>query len=137
MAILSEQIHDLRIIPTDGRPHIPASVRQLLGDGVGHWEGNTLVVETTNFTADTAYQDSGEHMVLIEKFTRTGPDTLDYEFTINDPESFTKPWTARVPMTKTEDQIFEYACHEGNYGLAGSLSGARAEEKAADAKKGK
>jgi hypothetical protein len=138
VAILSEQIHDLRIIPTNGRLHIPAGVRQLLGDGVGHWEGDTLVVETTNFTPDTAYQDSGEHMVLIEKFTRTGPDTLDYEFTVNDPESFTKPWTARIPMTKTEDQIFEYACHEGNYGLAGSLSGARAEEKAAEeAKRGK
>jgi hypothetical protein len=138
VAILSEQIHDLRVIPTDGRPHIPATVRQLLGDGVGHWEGNTLVVETTNFTGETAYQDSGEHMVLAEKFTRTGPNTMDYEFTVNDPESFTKPWTARIPMTKTEDQIFEYACHEGNYGLAGSLSGARAEEKAAEeAKRGK
>jgi hypothetical protein len=136
VALLSEQIHDLRIIRTDGSPHIPSSVRQLLGDSIGHWEGETLVVETTNFTDQTAYQDSGEHMVLIERFTRTGPETMYYEFTVNDPESFTKPWTARIPMIKTSDQIFEYACHEGNYGLAGSLSGARAEEKAAAEGKG-
>jgi len=137
VALLSEQIHDLRIIRTDGSPHIPSSVRQLLGDSIGHWEGNTLIVETTNFTDQTAYQDSGEHMVLIERFTRTGPNTMYYEFTVNDPESFTKPWTARIPMFKTEEPIFEYACHEGNYGLAGSLSGARAEEKAVAEGKGK
>jgi len=134
VSVISEQIHDVRVIPTDGRPHPPESIRLINGDSVGHWEGNTLVVETTNFTADTAYENSGEHMKLIERFTRTGPDTLKYEFTVNDPESFTKPWTAWYPMTKTSDMIFEYACHEGNYGLAGSLSGARAEEKAAAAK---
>jgi hypothetical protein len=133
VALLSEQIHDVRVIPTDRRPHVPANVRLISGDSVGHWEGDTLVVETTNFTDQTAFQDSGEHMKLIERFVRTGPDTLMYEFTVDDPESFTRPWTARYPMTKTNDKIFEYACHEGNYGLAGSLSGARAEEKKAAA----
>jgi hypothetical protein len=133
VALLSEQIHDVRVIPTNGRPHVPSNVRLISGDSVGHWEGNTLVVETTNFTDRTAFQESGEHMKLIERFTRTGPDTLTYEFTVDDPESFTRPWTARYPLTKTNDLIYEYACHEGNYGLEGSLSGARAEEKVAAA----
>jgi len=136
VALLSEQIHDVRVIPTDRRPHLPANVRLISGDSVGHWEGETLVVETTNFTDRTAFQESGEHMKLIERFTRTGAGTLMYEFTVDDPESFTKPWTARYPMTKTNDMIFEYACHEGNYGLEGSLTGARAEERAAAANRG-
>jgi hypothetical protein len=133
VAILSEQIHDVRIIPTNRRPHAPSNVRLISGDSVGHWEGNTLVVETTNFTDQTAFQDAGEHMKLIERFTRTGPDTLIYEFTVDDPESFTRSWTARYQMTKTTDLIYEYACHEGNYGLEGSLSGARAGERASPA----
>jgi hypothetical protein len=138
VAILSEQIHDMRVIPTDGRPHLAAHIRQYAGDGRGRWEGNTLVVETTNFTPLTAFQDSGEHMRLIEKFTRTDANTLMYEFTVDDPESFTAPWTAKVPMMKTSDMIYEYACHEGNYGLEGSLAGARAEErKAEEAKRAK
>jgi hypothetical protein len=137
VALLSEQIHDVRVIPTDGRPHVSQDVRQLLGDSRGHWEGNTLVVETTNFTDRTNFRGSGEHLHLIERFTRTGADSMDYEFTMNDPESFTKPWTARVPMAKVAGPIYEYACNEGNYGLTGSLSGARAEEKRAEeAKKG-
>ena len=136
VALLSEQIHDVRVIPTDRRPHLPANVRLISGDSVGHWEGETLVVETTNFTDRTAFQESGEHMKLIEHFTRTGAGTLMYEFTVDDPESFTKPWTARYPMAKTNDMIFEYACHEGNYGLEGSLAGARAEERAAAANRG-
>jgi len=135
VALLSEQIHDVRIIPTDGRPHIPQDVRQLLGDARGHWDGNTLVVETTNFTDRTSFRGSGEHMHLTERFTRTGANTMLYEFTVDDPETFTKPWTARIPMTKAQGPLFEYACHEGNYGLAGSLAGARAEEKRAAAAK--
>ncbi len=131
VALLSEQVHDVRIIPTDGRPHIPQEVRQLLGDARGHWEGNTLVVETTNFTDRTSFRGAGEHMHLTERFTRTGADTMMYEFTVDDPETFTRPWTARIPMTKVPGPLFEYACHEGNYGLAGSLAGARAEEAAA------
>jgi hypothetical protein len=131
VALLSEQIHDVRIIPTDGRPHVPAGIRMINGDAVGHWEGNTLVVETTNFTDMTPYENSGPNMRLTERFTRTGPEMMMYEWTVYDPETFTKPWSARYPMYKTDDQIFEYACHEGNYGLLDSLSGARAEEKAA------
>ncbi len=131
VALLSEQIHDLRIIPTDGRPHISQDVRQLSGDSRGHWDGNTLVVETTNFTDRTRFRGSSEHMHLTERFTRTGPDMMLYEFTVNDPETFTKSWTAQMPMMKAPGPLFEYACHEGNYGLAGSLSGARAQEKAA------
>jgi hypothetical protein len=131
VALLSEQIHDVRIIPTDGRPHIPQDVRQLLGDSRGHWEGETLVVETTNFTDRTSFRGSGEHMRLIERFTRTGDGTMLYEFTVDDPETFSRSWTARIPMTKAQGPLFEYACHEGNYGLAGSLAGARAEEAAA------
>jgi hypothetical protein len=104
----------------------------------GHWEGDTLVVETTNFTDETNFRGSGEFMRLTERFTLAGPDLLLYEFTVNDPETFTRPWTARIPIMRTQGPIFEYACHEGNYGLAGSLSAARAEEKAAAeaAKKG-
>jgi hypothetical protein len=131
VALLSEQIHDVRIIPTDGRPHVPSSIRMINGDAVGHWEGNTLVVETTNFTDMTPYENSGPNMRLTERFTRTGPDMMMYEWTVYDPETFTKPWSARYPMYKTDDQIFEYACHEGNYGMLDSLTGARAEEKAA------
>src|SRR5580658_7881503 len=135
VALVSEQIHDVRIIPTDGRPHVSQEVRQLLGDSRGHGEGNTLVVETTNFTDRTSFRGSSEHMHLTERFTRTGPDTMLYEFTVDDPETFTKSWTARVPMFKAKGPLFEYACHEGNYGLAGSLSGARAEEAASAARK--
>jgi hypothetical protein len=134
VALLSEQIHDVRVIPTDGRPHIPKQIWQYLGDSRGRWEGDTLVVETTNFE-DNHLNGSGPNMKLTERFTRTGPETLMYEFTVEDPENYTKPWTARIPMNRTSDMIFEYACHEGNYGLEGSLAGARAEEKAAAAAK--
>jgi hypothetical protein len=128
--ILTEMVHDARVIPLDGRPHLDASVRQLKGDSRGRWEGDTLVVETTNFTDRTAYRGSGEHMKLIERFTRVDAETLLYEFTVNDPESFAKPWTVQIPLVKTEGPIFEYACHEGNYGMTGLLSGAREEEAA-------
>jgi hypothetical protein len=130
VALLSEQIHDVRIIPTDGGPHLPPEVRQLLGDPRGRWDGDTLVVETTNFTDRTSFRGSGEHMRLTERFTRTGAATMLYEFTVDDPEMFTRAWSARIPMTKAQGPLFEYACHEGNYGLAGSLAGARAEEAA-------
>jgi hypothetical protein len=132
--ILSEMVHDARVVPLDGRPHLDPSVRQLKGDSRGRWEGDTLVVETTNFTGMTQYRGSGEHMKLTERFTRVDPETLVYEFTVNDPESFAKPWTARIPLVKTEGPIFEYACHEGNYGMTGLLAGAREEEAAAGKK---
>jgi hypothetical protein len=127
--ILSEQIHDARLIPLDGRPHLPESVRQWMGDSRGHWEGATLVVETTNFTDDTNFAGSGPGLRLVERFTRTDPETLLYEFRVEDPATFTRPWTVQIPMTRTTGPLFEYACHEGNYGMTGMLTGARAEEK--------
>jgi hypothetical protein len=131
VVILIEMIHDARIIPLDGRPHLPSNVQQWMGNSIGHWDGQTLVVETTNFNGQTAFRGASEKMRLVERFTRTAQDTLLYEFTVNDPASFTKPFTGQVPMTKTNEPLFEYACHEGNYGLANVLAGARAEEKAA------
>jgi len=128
--ILSEQIHDARVIPLDGRPHLPANIRQWMGDSRGHSEGNTLVIETTNFTDQTNFAGSGVGLHLTERFTRTDANTMLYEFHVEDPETFTRPWTAQIPMTKAQGPLFEYACHEGNYGMFGMLSGARKEEKA-------
>jgi hypothetical protein len=130
VTIRMEMIHDVRVIPLDGRPHLPQNIRQWLGDSRGHWEGNTLVVETTNFTDQTRFRNSTRNMRLIERFTRTEPETVTYEFTVDDPATFTRPWTASVPMTKTPGPIFEFACHEGNYGMEGMLSAARTQEKA-------
>ncbi len=127
--IFNEQIHDARMIPTDGRPHLPKNVRQWLGDSRGRWEGNTLVVDTTNFTGKTNFRGSGENMHLIERFTPIDPGTLMYEFTVDDPESFTKSWTVQIPMTRSEELIFEYACHEGNYSMFTTLNAARSLEK--------
>ncbi len=131
VVILSEQIHDARVIPLDGRPHVPESVRLWLGDSRGRWEGNTLVVESTNFTDQTNFQNSGAGLRLIERFTRTGPNTIFYEFTMNDPATYTKPWTAQIFMMKSQEPVLEYACQEGNYAMEGILAGIRAEEKAA------
>jgi hypothetical protein len=134
VAIEVEMIHDVRIISTDGRPHLPSDVRQWMGDSRGHWEGNTLVVDTTNFSGKTTFRGSDESLHLVERFTRAGPDMILYEFTVDDPASFTKPWTAQVPMLKMEGPLVEYACHEGNYAMTGMLGGARADEKAKAAK---
>jgi hypothetical protein len=135
--IVVEMIHDARIIPIDNRPHVPGTVRQWLGNAVGHWEGNTLVVETTNFTDKTSFQNSSKDMKLTERFTRTDENTLMYEFTVDDPSTYVRPWTAQIPMSKTEGPVWEYACHEGNYALTNVLKGARQEEKAAAAKGGR
>jgi hypothetical protein len=129
VAILQEMIHSVRVIRTDGSPHLPQNVRQWMGDSRGHWEGNTLVVDTTNFTDRTAFRGSSENMHLVERFTRTNDETLLYEFTVSDPSTWEKSWTAQSPWTKTAGPIFEYACHEANYGMANILSGARADEK--------
>jgi hypothetical protein len=129
VTILIEILHDARIIPIDGRPHVPPTVRQWMGDSRGRWEGNTLVVDTTNFTNKSKFRGADENLHLIERFTRTAPDTLLYEFAVNDPTAFTKPWKAEIPMTASKDPIYEHACHEGNYGLFGILGGARAEER--------
>jgi hypothetical protein len=129
VAILVEMIHDARVIPLDGRPHLPKDVRLLMGDPRGHWEGNTLVVETTNFTDKTSFRGASDKLRVIEKFTRTDPNTLLYQFTIDDPSTWAKPWSGEIPMKKVSAPLYEYACHEGNYGLAGVLTGARVEEK--------
>jgi hypothetical protein len=129
VVVFNEQIHDARIVPMDGRPHLPQSVRQWMGDSRGRWEGDTLVIDTTNFTNQTNFRGSGENMHLTERFTRVDRDTLLYEFTIDDPQSFTKRWTGQIPMKRTDEPMFEYACHEGNYSMFTTLSGARALEK--------
>ncbi len=130
VVIVVEMIHDARIIPLDGSPHIPKNVRQWLGDSRGHWEGDTLVVETTNFTGKTNFRGSGENLRVVERFKRTDANTLLYQFTIEDESTWARPWTGEIPMKRTAGPLFEFACHEGNYGMAGVLAGARAEEKA-------
>lgn len=132
--IMSEMIHEVRIIPLDGRAHLPSAVRKWTGDSVGHWEGDTLVVDTTNFTTKTRFRGSDDKLHVIERLTRVAPDTIKYRFTIEDPSTFTKPWTAELPLAAAPGPIFEYACHEGNYALLDILSGARAEEKKAAGK---
>jgi len=129
VAFETEMIHDVRIIPLDGRPHLPSSVRLWLGDSRGHWEGDTLVVDTTNYKPASFMGASSDKLHVIERFTRTSPETLQYEITINDPETWTKPWSLMIPLRRTPDQIYEYACQEGNIGLEGILAGARAEER--------
>jgi hypothetical protein len=127
----NEMIHDARIIPLDGRPHVSQSIRGWLGDSRGHWDGNTLVVDTTNFIAEYSFRGSDANLHLTERFTRLSPDVIQYEFTVDDPTAFTRAWTARIPLNKTPGPIYEYACHEGNYAMTDILSGARAAEKSA------
>ena len=129
--ILVEMIHDVRIIPLDGRPQLPASVRQWTGSYRGRWEGDTLVVESTNFNGKNPFQGSSENLRLTERFTRVDENTIRYQFTIDDPSTWTRPWSAEVPWAKTIGPLFEHACHEGNYGLGNILAGARAEERRA------
>ena len=129
--ILIEQLHEARVIPMDGRPHAPQSVRSWLGDSRGHWEGNTLVIETTNFNDKVAFQGASQDVKLIERLTRTGEETMKYEFTVDDPHTWTQPWKAEMPATRTGGPIFEHACNEGNYSMSNMLRAARAEDKKA------
>jgi hypothetical protein len=131
VVILSELIHDARIVPMDGRPHLNKNVRLQLGDPRGHWEGETLVVETTNFSPSSNLRGASENLHLVERFTRTAADTVEYQFTATDPTTWTRPWTARLLLKASKDRLYEYACHEGNLGLAGILGGHRAEERVA------
>jgi len=141
LAIAVEMNHETRVIPLDGSPHLPPQIRQWTGDSRGHWEGDTLVVDTTNFNFNNqsrfgvAYLDgmSDENLHVTERFRRTGPDTIMYQATVDDPTVYTKPWTVEISMTKRAGRIFEYACHEGNYAMMDILSGARAVEKKAAA----
>jgi len=131
--VMTEMIHDARIIPLTQRPHPSSAVQQWLGDSVGHWEGDTLVVDTTNYKPRSFMSSSSEKLHVIERFSRTGPQSLKYEITIDDPGTWTKPWSLMLPLQQSPNPIYEYACHEGNVGLAGILRGARAEEQAAAA----
>ncbi len=138
VAIVQEMIHDTRVIPTDGRPFSESKIPQWMGESRGHWDGDTLVVETTNFTTRTAIQQTptSDALKVTERFSRLDADTVLYQFTVDDPKTWVKPWSGEYTMTKIDSPVYEYACHEGNYGMANNLSGARAmEAKAAAAKK--
>jgi hypothetical protein len=136
IAIMTEMIHDVRIVPIDkggplgGQPHAPAAVEQWLGDSRGRWEGDTLIVDTTNYKPRAFMSVSSDKLHVTERFSLSGPETLKYEITIDDPEVWTKPWSLMIPLRHSPVPVYEYACHEGNEGLAGILAGARA----ADAK---
>jgi hypothetical protein len=129
VAILQEMMYEARLIPTDGpRQHAPPGVRAYMGDARGHWAADTLVIDTTNFIGKNDFLGSDENLHLTERLTRTSADTILYEFTVDDPTAFTKPWSGEIPLTKTKEGIFDYECHEGNYSIVDILSGARAEE---------
>jgi len=128
VVIVNEMIHSARIVDLSGRSHPPREMRFLTGDSTGRWEGDTLVVDTTNFLKERAFRGASSNMHLVERFTRVDRDTLRYEFTVDDPETWTKPWSASIPMTRSDQLMFEYACHEGNYALEGVLKGARYQE---------
>ena len=132
VVIVHEMIHETRVIPVDGRPHIPQGLRQYLGDPRGRWDGDTLVVDVTNFSNKTDFRGSRETLHLTERFTRLDADTITYQVTIDDPATFTRPWTLGVPFKqdKEQAQLFDTACHEGNYAMRNILSGARADERA-------
>ncbi len=137
VVILYEMMREARIIPVDGRPHVGQNIRQWMGDSRGRWDGQTLVVETTNFNRQQEFRGATENLRLVERFTRLDAQTIDYQFTADDSATWTKAWTAVVPLMKTDDQMYEYACHEGNYGMPNLLSSARAEDKAAEEANGR
>jgi hypothetical protein len=136
--LLAEMLHDYRVIPLDGRAPLSQEIRQWMGSARGRWDGDTLVVETTNFNGKNPLRGSSDQLKIVERFTRVDADTIRYQFTVDDPGTWTRPWTAEMPIKRTVGPIFEHACHEGNYGLYNILAGARADEKRAQeaAKKG-
>jgi hypothetical protein len=131
VVIHMEMMHDARIIPLDGRPHLGQNFRGYMGDSRGRWEGNTLVIDTVNLKGNRSLRGVGDNVHLIERITRVDADTLHYEYTVDDPKTYTRPWTAMIVMTPAPGLVFEFACHEGNHGIVGILSGHRAQEKAA------
>jgi hypothetical protein len=135
VAILVEQIHDVRIVPLGASTHVAGEIRQWLGDSRGHFEGDTLVVESTNFKSQTNFRNADANLKVVERFTRVAPDTMKYEFTVTDPTVWTAPFSAEIIAPRLDGVIYEYACHEGNYGMEGTLNGARYLEKAAEAAK--
>jgi hypothetical protein len=134
MTIVNQSNNDLRIIPLDGRPHLPAHVRRWLGESRGRWEGNTLVVETTNFkprppaNQGPFFHGSSDALQLVERFTRIGPNTMQYEYTVSDPKTYTRPWTVQAPLPRVDGPIYEFACHEQNYGLINVVVGSQISE---------
>src|SRR3954469_2669375 len=132
--LLNEMVHDARVVRMNAE-HAPATIRKWMGDSVGHWEGDTLVVDTTNFTNKTRYNGSGEKLHVVERFTRVDPKTVMYGFTVEDPETWDRSWTGEYPWRATDEKLYEYACHEGNYSLGGMLRGARQKEAEDAAKK--
>ena len=126
--IMTEMFHDVRVINLENRPHVPAAVHEWLGDSRGHWEGHTLVVDTTNYRPRAFQSISSENLHITERFTRQDAETIRYEITVNDPDTWTKPWSLTIPLQRSAQPVYEYACHEGNIGLAGILAGARADE---------
>ena len=139
--IMGEMLHEVRVIYLDGRPHVPSNVRLWQGDSIGHWEGDTLVVDTTNYRDEVRFASfnccgpAGGNMHIVERFRRVDENTIDFRYTVDDPSTYTRPWTVAVPMTRMREPIYEYACHEGNYAMEDILKGARAEEAAAAIKK--
>ena len=133
VAILQEMGYEARVIPLDGRPHADGRLRLWNGNARGRWEGETLVVETANFSPKSRFQQASEHLRMVERFTRVAPDTIRHEVTFDDPTTWTRPWTVMILLKATSEPLFEYACHEGNYAMAGILAGARAEEAEAEA----
>jgi hypothetical protein len=131
VVLVTEMVHTVRVVPLDGRPALDEGIRQWSGDARGHWEGETLVVETSNFSAQRGWRGTTDNMTLVERFTRVDADTLSYQFTVTDPETWTSPWTAEIPMRRNDLTLFEYACHEGNHSMDGILGGARADEQRA------
>ena len=126
--VRTEMVHDARVIPLDKRPRLSKAITAYHGDARGHWEGDTLVIDTTNFSPKSSFRGASTNLHLIEKFRRVSDDTLEYYVTVDDPTVWTKPWTLMIPLKKTGEEMFEYACHEGNYGLPAILRGARAQE---------
>jgi len=136
VTIQAEMIHDVRVIPTDGRPHLAKNVRQWYGDSRGHWEGNTLVIDTTNFS-DLNPFPGAQNLHVVERLTPVDPETILYQFTVEDPGMWTKPWSGELAISRIQGELYEYACNEANYGLANTLRGARVAEEEAASKKAK
>jgi hypothetical protein len=131
VVIHTEMIHDARIVPLNGQPHASGVVRSWMGDSRGRWDGDTLVVETTNFPSTVSFRGSSENLKLTERFTRVSDDTIEYRFTVEDPTTWTMPWSVTFPLLRSDAAIYEYACHEGNYGLRNILGNARAQDRGA------
>jgi len=135
VVILQEMMYEARIIPLDGRPHLDPKVRAYMGDARAHWDGNTLVIDTTNFFGKDDFHGADENLRVTERLTRMAADSIRYEFTVDDPTAFARPWSGEIPFMKSEEGIFDYECNEGNYAMIDILAGARAEEKRAAAAK--